>query len=34
LKNGDFTSYGAAQSRLDTAIQDAMSAENRLGAGG
>ena len=32
LKNGDFAAYGAAQNRLDQAVQDALSAENRLGA--
>ena len=31
LKNGDFTAYGQAQARLDQAVQDAISAENRLG---
>ena len=34
LKNGDFAAYGAAQNRLDQAVQDAISAENRLGASG
>jgi hypothetical protein len=31
LKSGDFAAYGAAQNRLDQAVQDALSAENRLG---
>ena len=34
LQSGDFTAYGDAQKRLDTAVQDAMSAENRLGQSG
>ncbi|HEY0119589.1 MAG TPA: UPF0182 family protein [Cellulomonas sp.] len=34
LQSGDFTAYGSAQKRLDTAVQDAMSAENRLGQSG
>ena len=32
LKSGDFAAYGQAQNRLDQAVQDALSAENRLGA--
>ena len=31
LKSGDFAAYGAAQAQLDQAVQDAISAENRLG---
>ena len=34
LKNGDLTAYAQAQSRLDAAVQDAISAENRLGEAG
>ncbi len=34
LQSGDFAAYGNAQQRLDTAVQDAVSAENRLGQGG
>lgn len=34
LQSGDFAAYGDAQKRLDAAVQDAVSAENRLGQGG